>query len=417
MSDLAAAQYGGGREMGGEIGGHMGIAAPPPGKTTAGSETTVIPSISVQERYDSNVYFVPGRHLEDYVTTIAPKIRVDHKGKLVEAALNGGPTGEIYVNNPGLNFVGGGGSLDLNLSKMVSRLVPGVGLTIRDSGRYTPQPFAFMSPQEGNEISDAFVRGIQARRANSFSNLGTAQGSYALSPTISLNTTYSDSRIRFGKTFAVPDGDITGTAFINTGFQTVVSGIAVTVTPVDRVSLSHQYQKGTFDIAGAQSGFSTQGAMLGWTRQLTPDLKADATGGVVIFGQTQDLQYMGSATLEWKTRATTAHLSYSRAVTPSYFSVGTPLLSQRMGGTVTRHITEPLSMSVHGFYAINQSVPDSSVLKYESYTVTADMAYRVNRILTVSAGYTHSMFNRTTRGHSFDFDRNVVFLKLAGEWK
>jgi len=416
LTDLANAQYKNMEESGGEPAGTEAVSDPSKVKPTSGSETNIVPSISVQERYDSNVYFVPGRHLEDYVTTIAPKVKIEHKGPLVEARLGGGPTGEIYVKNPGLNYVAGGGTLDLNLSKALSRLVPGAGLEIKESGRYTPQPFAFMSPEGSSEISDTFVRGIQARRANSFTNLGTIQGSYVLSPTMSLSSTYSDSRIRFGRTFG-DAGTTNDTAFIDTTFQTVVSGIALTVTPQDRVTLSHQYQKGAFDFAGVESGFSTQGAILGWRRQLTPTVTAEATGGVVVFDRTQDLQYMGSASLDWKIRQTTAHIEYSRAVRPSFFIAGTPLLSQRVGGRVTHHITEPFSVSVHGFYARNESVPDSSFLTFESYSVGVDGNYRVNRILTVNAAYSHNAFDRAFRGQSSEFGRDVVLLRLVGEWK
>ncbi|MDH5642423.1 MAG: outer membrane beta-barrel protein [Nitrospira sp.] len=416
FADLAGAQMQyGGMEDGGP-GGQTGVIDPSKVKPTTGSETNWIPSISVQERYDSNVFFVPGRHVEDYVTTIAPKLRVEHKGELVEVTAGGGPTGEIYVNNPGLNYVAGGGSLDLNLSKAVRLLVPGAGLRIRESGRYTPQPFAFLSPEEGNDVSDAFVRGIQSRRANTFTNLGTVQGTYALSPTINLNSTYSDSRMRFGRSFAAP-GSTSQSEFVDTTFQTVMSGIAVTVTPQDQVTLSHQYQKGSFDFAGVESGFSTQGAILGWTRQVTQTITAEATGGVVVFDRTQNIQYTGSASVDWKVRETTAHVGYSRAVTPSFFIAGTPLLSQRVGGTVTHHLTEPLSLSVHAFYALNEAVPDSSFLKFESYSVTVGGAYRINRILTVNAGYTRSAFDRTFRGRNSEFDRDVVLLRLVGEWK
>ncbi len=51
-------------------------------------ETKLVPSLAASERYDSNVFFVSGRNLEDYFTNISPQLKVDHKGRLMEAEWN-----------------------------------------------------------------------------------------------------------------------------------------------------------------------------------------------------------------------------------------------------------------------------------------------------------------------------------------
>ncbi|MER3424681.1 MAG: hypothetical protein C4293_17115 [Nitrospiraceae bacterium] len=63
-------------------------------------ETRVVPSISVSERYDSNVFlgFAPsGLNPSDYVTNISPQIRLDHNGKYLQGVMTGGMSGELYV--------------------------------------------------------------------------------------------------------------------------------------------------------------------------------------------------------------------------------------------------------------------------------------------------------------------------------
>ena len=98
--------------------------------------------------------------------------------------------------------------------------------------------------------------GIQARRANSSTNAGTVAASYAVSPLLSFTSTYVDLRRQFGNQTSTPTGGIQG-SLIDTTIQTVTSGPVLNVSPLDTLSLSHQYQKATFDVSGAKNGFST----------------------------------------------------------------------------------------------------------------------------------------------------------------
>lgn len=415
MADDSFAQFGGGGGGGG-IAGQMGIPAPTPGKPTGGPETNIIPSISLQERYDSNVYFIPGRNLEDYVTTLSPQLRVVHKSSLIDGTVGGGATGEIYAKNPGLNYVGGNGLLDLNLSRLTNELVRGLGLHLSDSFRYTPQPPAFAAPTGGGELPESFVQGIQARRANSYTNAGRVEGSYAVSPVLSFTSTYMDQRIRFGRIESPPGGGTSLGQLFGTTFQTVNTGPVLKASPLDTFTLHHQYQKGTFDRPGNEGGFSTQGVLAGWTRVLTPTLTASVTGGLSVFDRNSNVQYLGSASLAWKGEATDLTLSYSRVIAPSFYVATTAMLSQMVRATASYRVTESLSFSVSGNYAHSESVPNSGLLQFDSYAVTPNVTYKINRILTANLSYTHAMFDRKFVGQEFSFNRDMALIRLAAEW-
>ena len=379
-------------------------------------ETNIIPSISLAERYDSNVFFVSGRNLEDYVTTVSPQVRVIHKRQLVEATIGGGVTAEAYVKNPGLNYVGANGLLDLNLDGAMNELVRGLGLHISDTFIYTPQPPSFAAPTGSSQVPESLVRGIQAQRANSRTNSAKVEGSYSVSPVLDFISTYRDQRIQFGSAFSAPTAEVQST-FLDTTFQTVTSGPILKVTPLDTVSLSHLYQKGTFSSGGATSDFSTQGAMAGWTRSITPTLTGHVEGGVAVLSINSDLQPLAAASLTWMLRDTDATISYSRVIVPSFLFVATPLLSQVVTGTVTHRVTNSISVSLLANYAINQSIPDSSLLKFTSYSVMPSVNYEINRTLKASLSYTWSQFQQAFASQEFGFDRNVVLLSLVAEWK
>jgi len=401
----------------GPVQGQASIPSMPAPKAPPGIETNFIPSVTVAQRYDSNVFFVPGVNFEDYVTTVSPQLRMEHKRQLVEATASGGVTAEAYVKNPGLNYVAVNGAVDLNLDGAMSELVRGLGLKILDTYYYTPQLSSFAAPTGGGgQIPPSFVQGIQAQRANASTNAGTVAGSYAVSPLLSFTSTYIDQRMRFGTPTSTPTG-VTQASFIDTTFQTIKSGPVFKVSSIDTLTLFHQYQKATFEQQGSNGGFSTQGAIAGWTSEVTPTLTASMTGGVTVFSGTNDLQYLGSASLLWKEQDTDLTLSYTRMIAPSFYIAGVPLLSQVVTAGATHRVTESFSLSLNGNYAINESIPDSSLLKFESYSVTPSVEYRVNRVMTATLSYTHSMFNQTFSSQESSFDRNVVMLRIFAEWK
>lgn len=412
-SSLGYAQYSSGP------GAEMRAIVELEGRTTGESATTIIPSLRLAERYDSNVFFVRGGKLEDFVTTISPQVEVAHKSQWVEGTIRGGGTGEIYAKNPGLNYVGADATLALNLDRAVSSLVRGMGLHISDDIRYTPQPPAFAAPTSGSQVSEAFVQGIQARRANSFTNIARVEASYFFSPYMGISSTYGDSRIRFGRGISTPgEGIVPSGEFINTNFQTLTSGLVLKPSMNDTISLSHQYRKSTFSIPDREeSGFSTQGAIASWTRFLTPALKVMGEGGFSVLTGGGTVHPVAGASVEWQGQYTTVRVSYSRAIAPSFLFASTALLSQSVTGMVTRRLAESLSVSMSASYAVNNSVPDSSLVRFESYFVTSSLHYKISRIFTGTLSYTHNEFQRTSLGQSFDFNRDMVMFQLSAEWR
>ena len=396
--------------------GQVGIPSTPVQKAVAGPETNIIPSVTLSERYDSNVFFAPGGNSEDYVTSVSPQLKVIHKRQLIEGTVGGGVTTEAYVKNPRLNYVGFNGVVDLNLDGAMNELVRGLGLRISDSYYQTPQLPSFAAPTGGGQPAQPFARGVQAQRANSSTNVAKVAASYAISPALSFTSTYIDQRIRFGSPTSTPTGG-TQASVIDTTFQTIESGPVIKVSSIDTVTLYHLYQKGTFGSQESKGDFSAHGATAGWTSLITRTLTASITGGATVFSNINDLQYLGSASLLWKGQDTDLTISYRRAIMPSISVSGVPLLNQSVTAIATHHITESFSVSLNGNYAINQSIPDSSLLKFESYSVTPSVEYKVNRIMTATLLYTHSMFSQITSSQESSFDRNVVMLRVFAEWK
>jgi hypothetical protein len=92
-------------------------------------------------------------------------------------------------------------------------------------------------------------------------------------------------------------------------------------------------------------------------------------------------------------------------------------LSQVVTGTAVHRLTKSLSVSLSASYALNESIPDTSLLKFESYSATPSINYRIGRDITATLSYTHSEFSQSFLSQEFRFNRNVVLLSLYAEWK
>jgi hypothetical protein len=97
---------------------------------SAAQQIRVVPSISVTERYDSNVFFTPesflpaGTKVDDLITTITPQLNFIHGNTLVKTNLSVGAIIQKFVNNSALDNVGFNGSAGIDLSQAVNRMLP-----------------------------------------------------------------------------------------------------------------------------------------------------------------------------------------------------------------------------------------------------------------------------------------------------
>jgi len=160
---------------------------------SAYGQTKVTPAISVTESYDTNVFFTTsGAHLQDYVTTITPQLRGEHKSRLFDASGQVSLMGSVYVRNPDLNYIATTASVNVGLDQLTGLVDQRWKLFFTDYVTYTPQPPAFFTPQAGTgptaspQAPENFIRGIQAVRANSLINVAGITSRYVLTSVTTL---------------------------------------------------------------------------------------------------------------------------------------------------------------------------------------------------------------------------------------
>jgi hypothetical protein len=135
-------------------------------------QTRIIPALSIAERYDTNVYFIgTGQQLEDFVTTVAPQLKMSHEGRLITGTAHVTVTGEAFMRNPGLNYVATNFAVSAVLDRLTGMVDKRWKMAVDNYFTYTPQPPAFFAPLPagagpGSAVAptapENFIRGIQA---------------------------------------------------------------------------------------------------------------------------------------------------------------------------------------------------------------------------------------------------------------
>ena len=88
------------------------------------AQTIIIPTLTVSEAYDSNVFntpkssLPPGSKPEDYITTVTPMINVAHTGSLIRGNLSVGALITRYLENTDLDYTGYNAAGRLDLSQL-----------------------------------------------------------------------------------------------------------------------------------------------------------------------------------------------------------------------------------------------------------------------------------------------------------
>ena len=390
-------------------------------------QTRVVPAVNFTERYDSNVWYgftPPGARKADYATGLQPQITVDHKGKYVEGTLFTTGTAEFYTNNPSLNYAGGTANLNAKLDQLTQRLDRRLSLTVMDQFIYTTQLQGFVNPVPGQAPAfsgSPIGSGVQTFRVTTMANSGKLVGSYVVSPKITFNGSYTNYYISFGGTVG---GQSTSVPVFGFTTHALSGGPQFKITPRDVVETKYNYTHSDYTSTTPTVGgtFSTHGATLGWTRQLSQTLTGTVTGGATLvdFGDVQqpagsNLTYVASMSLQWNyEKNSAATLSYSRAVAPGFFGAPVPLVSNTINVSASRALTQKLRIIGTANYAHNEDT--ASIIRFISYGGTISMTYDIARSVSATVNYIYYNYDSKLITQVFHFDRNALLLSLRMAW-
>lgn len=389
-----------------------------------GSLFRITPSISISERYDSNVLYLP-KAVHDYVTSITPGASVNFANDWFDTASSVSLMSEIYTLNPGLNYVGGAGSVSANLDNAVGRMIRGATLSIADSAMYTPRMPGF-APASGNLLPAEFVRGVQAYRNNVLTNSLTAEAGYTVTQRLNATALYSYSIMRFLSDSSVQQAR---GALFNTTTSSLTVGPQYSLSSNHRIGLSYQHQVISFQSA-VQGTISTgrsitpdttiQGVSATWNGTLSRALSVTISPGVSKISGLDSPQFTATTQIQWTTTQTTASLGYTRGIYPSFYFQSAIFVSDMVTASGTYKVGGQWMLNANANYSMNRGVGFSqSGGSFDSDGMAAEVGamYEIDPTMSVRADFSYSKYSYQFSGFPLDVNRNALMLQFRKEWR
>jgi hypothetical protein len=389
------------------------------------AETKYIPSVTLSEQYDSNIFLGPkgfvtgGRQAWDLATTLSTNIDVVNKSRLGDSALSVGVQGGLYAYNTDLSYVSTNVFGTSDLSKWTNELVPGLKLQVSDSFLYTPEPPAFLTGGRPSETSDVFTRGIQAVRANTYTNTASLGGTYAVSRSIGLRANYSYSIFKVGQFFLTPTTGTTSSGtpvgFFDTNYHSVSAGPTYQFGRGDTLFLQYNYISVESSGEGDSIAYAAHTIEPQYMSTILPGYTLTIAGGATaIEGAENKPFFSGRLSLLSKfDRPTQVYVSLSRQVAPAFFGNGGAIITNVAQLSVFYSFSKVLRLTLSGNYAYGESTPQN-IFSYTSITGLGRLDYKLTRSTTVSLSQQYSHYSYSTVS---PFDRILTTVSLTTAWK
>jgi opacity protein-like surface antigen len=393
------------------------ISAAPPG-------TSIVPALSVSERYDSNIWFAPatllpaGTQLWDFATTVQAGVKVAHKDKDTEVSLLGGVDYNAYVYNTALNYISTRADLYANLNGWAEQLVKGSRLRVYDYFRYTPTSPGFLTGGKA-DTADPFLRGIQSFRANTFSNTFNTDGFVPVFRDLGVQGGYSFSLYRVGSPInTTASGAV---QFFDTTVHNFSLGPRLQVTRQDGVALLYQRSQISQTLSqtatGAPIDTTTQSVTANYYRS-SPNWTFSVGGGVTLIEPGNQKFPTGSITISNNPeRATTVQVTLSRLASPSFYLTAGALISNVVQLQVVHRLTRLLTLRGSANYGYNETVPKTADTTFTNFTLSGGVNYRLTKTMSLDLYYDHNDFKTESPGLNYTVLRDAVGLALTVEWK
>ncbi|OAI47823.1 hypothetical protein AYO43_03900 [Nitrospira sp. SCGC AG-212-E16] len=375
------------------------------------------------ERYDTNIFYrppTPGLDPKDFVTTVNPMLRLNRNGDYASGFLIVGGFSETYVKNPDLNYLGTNDRLSLNLDNSIKRLLPNASLSVFDNFSYTPLPPGFANPAAGTSPSDpsniqnVYAQGFLGARTNNLINNATASTSYATTASTSLNASYTYAIIRFGSSPSTQ-----GLNLFNTTSQIGTVGGTAQLSMADTLSVKYSHVQTESTPNSPSSSvtstlFKIDTATIGWSRTLTPNLKAEVGGGGILVNSVQ-ASYAANAALRMNYLINTATISYAHTAFPTFYGGGV-LIGDSFALSATQRIDRQWQLTESASYAHTSSANGLNPLTYDSYVAGGDIQYWVTSVWSTTLSYSYAKFSTKSGSVTTDFDRQVIMFSVVATW-
>ena len=273
----------------------------------AAQQVRVVPSISVIEQYDSNVFFAPksqlpaGKKADDLISTFTPQLNFTQSNSRINTNLSVGAVIQKFARNSELDNVGFNAAAGIDLSQAVNRVLPRMrAFRVFGTYQYSPSQPAFGAGGFGGggfggggiSIAGPVDSGLLTQRIRTTMYQAGFTDSYSLSPTTDFQTGYTYSQLSFGGAYtgtSVNGGQLTNTVF-DTTTHSISAGPTSKISATDTLSVKYTFNH----TSQAQFGdYTTHSGNLGWGRSWSREWSSNLNGGLTLIEPIPDISASG----------------------------------------------------------------------------------------------------------------------------
>ncbi|MEP7152217.1 MAG: hypothetical protein ABI856_10935 [Nitrospira sp.] len=273
-----------------------------------------MPTISVIEQYDTNVFFAPksqlpvGKKADDLISIFTPQLNFMQGNTLVKTNLSVGAIIQKFARNSELDNVGFNAAAGIDLSQAVNRVLPRMrAFRVFGTYAYSPSASAFGAGGIGGGagggggfgggfgtggvgISGPVDSGLLTQRIRTtMYNVGFAD-SYSLSPTTDFQTTYTYSQLSFGGAYTPATTGQTANTVFDTSTHSISAGPTSKISATDTLNVRYSFTQ----TSQAQFGdFTTHAGTLGWGRSWSREWSSSLNGGLTLIEPIPDTSNSG----------------------------------------------------------------------------------------------------------------------------
>jgi hypothetical protein len=384
------------------------------------------PTLFVSESYNSNVFLTTpdvvraaGQKPGDYVTTVSPQLGASSELDVGRVVFLMRGNFSSYVENRELNYAGAAGSFNLNLNRIIQRIVPTAGLNVFQGAFYSPvlpsslggvasQP---QSPDaaggaEPSNPNSVFISGVQPARQSALLTTTSVSFFDRVNPRTMLTTLLAYDRSIFFGTSAVAGAPQN----ISASFYRLNQSVNYQVSNVDTGLATYLYGQS----AGGPDNFQFHSGTVGWTHLFSPSISGTVMGGAALILPTNSVQQTYSGVLTWYTPVLSSSLSYSRHILPSFSSQSGPLASHVLTAAFRAKHTQTVFSGGSLSYGRNEVLASSSAKgEFINYGANAFLSYAVLSWANVSAQYSYGHYDQSAFRPDNIFEQHVVTLNFS----
>lgn len=362
-------------------------AAPP----AFAKDTAVRPSITIEERFDSNVRFRGDDEDkdDDFITSAAPRIDISKKRARYDLDVSYGLEASYYAVNPDLNYVSHEAAAAFTLD-MTERM----RLDLSDRYDYT---------QDSLRTAET---GILVARTGITANTASVGVARAIGERSEAALTLRNRVARYDS----PD-------LVDSRIDSAEAAYAYKYEQNGTARFTYRYTDYKFD---TDNDVESHGVSLGIIEDVAPTLTADFSAGVAYTPglNGDDYFFTAAAGLEKIYRDSVLSVAYTREVTDPTGLADEINISDRVSFGIEQTFSRGLTASLTGGLAKNRTEPNGTV-DLNSYNIDLAGGWQAKKWMLLGAGLSYySQWD----GDTFDegTTRNIIYVNITftgNEWR